>query len=669
MVDWTESERRRSVILLATVLVLLAILAWWLWRPETSFDGAVDLSDENATIAEPEIPEAATESLQPTLPESVGEPPVPVAEGPEPPTIDVVRVDHDGNSIVSGRAEPGSSVNILLDGEEVARTEVGPDGSFAVILKFPVAQSQRMVSLMMELDWHDPVESEAVVIIAPSLPLGLAEDPSERDSSEVLAVLQTDTGNSPAETSGSEQLESSVTVSTGSDSQTVVDEVSTDTKASDLAESDAAGTGTSARDMNVRDEGVPTGREEDSGSEEATLALGEVGGPLVTEANTPETVQLPEPDAPVPSDTDTDRTEADASVEITLVPRDGDAGLLSERDVWESAGLPIPEGAVADDIGTIQAESSDAVAETELEDGERTDRSLEALNRRQQGDLLKLTTSTDETGVPVIQDLLASGSVPADDASVQGFDGSEDLALKVDDPRLGSDTTASSRPRLPKVDIDSGSLRSGGNGVAVPTPEIDNQGNGEAIQAGLDQASPTVLLADRGGIRVLQSGGDGSQGLSEVTIDAISYDETGEVQIGGRGRASRFVRVYLDNRPIQTVRIDDGGQWRTPLPDVESGVFDLRVDELDSEGQVTSRMEIPFMREDREVLEELHSSASGEGKTRIKVITVQRGNTLWGIARERYGKGILYVRVFEANRARIRDPDLIYPGQIFAIPG
>jgi len=38
------------------------------------------------------------------------------------------------------------------------------------------------------------------------------------------------------------------------------------------------------------------------------------------------------------------------------------------------------------------------------------------------------------------------------------------------------------------------------------------------------------------------------------------------------------------------------------------------------------------------------------------------------ISREHYGEGILYVRVFEANRDRIRDPDLIYPGQVFALP-
>ena len=52
----------------------------------------------------------------------------------------------------------------------------------------------------------------------------------------------------------------------------------------------------------------------------------------------------------------------------------------------------------------------------------------------------------------------------------------------------------------------------------------------------------------------------------------------------------------------------------------------------------------------------------------VRRVVVQRGNTLWGIARRNYGEGILYVRVFEANRDKIRDPDLIYPGQVFNVP-
>ena len=49
-------------------------------------------------------------------------------------------------------------------------------------------------------------------------------------------------------------------------------------------------------------------------------------------------------------------------------------------------------------------------------------------------------------------------------------------------------------------------------------------------------------------------------------------------------------------------------------------------------------------------------------------ITVQPGYTLWGIARDNMGEGVMYVQVYKANRDKIRDPDLIYPGQVFMMP-
>jgi nucleoid-associated protein YgaU len=50
-------------------------------------------------------------------------------------------------------------------------------------------------------------------------------------------------------------------------------------------------------------------------------------------------------------------------------------------------------------------------------------------------------------------------------------------------------------------------------------------------------------------------------------------------------------------------------------------------------------------------------------------VTVQPGFTLWGIAQDRMGDGVMYVQLFEANKDKIKDPNLIYPGQVFTMPG
>ena len=50
------------------------------------------------------------------------------------------------------------------------------------------------------------------------------------------------------------------------------------------------------------------------------------------------------------------------------------------------------------------------------------------------------------------------------------------------------------------------------------------------------------------------------------------------------------------------------------------------------------------------------------------IAVVQPGNSLWRIARGTYGSGLQYTVIYEANKDQIRDPDLIYPGQIFTLP-
>jgi nucleoid-associated protein YgaU len=182
-----------------------------------------------------------------------------------------------------------------------------------------------------------------------------------------------------------------------------------------------------------------------------------------------------------------------------------------------------------------------------------------------------------------------------------------------------------------------------------------------------EPAAPSVLIADQDGVRVLQPGGAGPQVLEAIALDTISYDDEGEVTLAGRGTGPGFVRVYLNNQPVQTLQIDDNGQWRAPLPDVDTGIYTLRIDEIDAEGGVVSRVETPFKREEPEVLAAAMAEQGASGSS-VKVVTVQKGNTLWGISRETYGRGILYVSVYEANRDRIKDPHWIYPGQVFTLP-
>jgi hypothetical protein len=208
-----------------------------------------------------------------------------------------------------------------------------------------------------------------------------------------------------------------------------------------------------------------------------------------------------------------------------------------------------------------------------------------------------------------------------------------------------------------QVDLPTLNAAEGSSGVPDVAPE----------DSATTPASPAVILSTAEGVNVLQGVQTPTpDALDQIALDAITYEDAGAVALTGRGTAREFVRIYLDNRPVQTTEIGTDGIWRAELPDIDSGTYTLRVDAVDDEGDVTSRVESPFRREDPEALAQ--AVERGENAAILQVVTVQPGNTLWAIARDRYGEGPAYVKVFEANRDRIRDPDLIYPGQVFAIP-
>jgi len=186
-----------------------------------------------------------------------------------------------------------------------------------------------------------------------------------------------------------------------------------------------------------------------------------------------------------------------------------------------------------------------------------------------------------------------------------------------------------------------------------------------------DVSAPPTLIAEAGGVRIVQPVARQNpvpELTANIALDTITYDPEGEVLLAGRAGAGGFVRVYLDNQPITTSRISVDGNWQIDLPDVDTGIYTLRVDEVDEDGNVQSRIETPFKREEPADVAAILAEETSQDGFDIAVKTVQAGSTLWAIAEEELGEGILYVSVFEANKDLIRDPDLIYPGQVFRIP-
>ena len=144
-----------------------------------------------------------------------------------------------------------------------------------------------------------------------------------------------------------------------------------------------------------------------------------------------------------------------------------------------------------------------------------------------------------------------------------------------------------------------------------------------------------------------------------LALESVDYDSGGNSVLGGRAPVGALLRVYVDGRAVGDVTADADGRWQLiPESSIAPGVHTLRVDQLAADGRVVQRIELPFSRAEPTV--ELASTGD-------KII-VQPGNSLRRIARRIYGVGTQYSVIYQANRTMIRDPDMIYPGQILAVP-
>ena len=264
--------------------------------------------------------------------------------------------------------------------------------------------------------------------------------------------------------------------------------------------------------------------------------------------------------------------------------------------------------------------------------------------------------------------------------------------------------------------------------AATTAPAAEATAQAETTEA---QAGTTAVAVTEEGAKVLQTDTNvAAEVAANVTIDTIAYPTPETVQFGGRGTVGNFIRLYLDNAPLgDPATVGADGTWNLTQTGIAPKIYTLRADEVDGAGTVISRYETPFKRETPEALAAVNGTAAAAAETAAPAaetaapapaadgaattdtatdtdtastdttaqatteaapaakvatatetapetatpvasvtVTVQPGFTLWGIAKRQLGQGIMYVQVYEANKDKIKDPDLIYPGQVFTLP-
>ncbi len=185
-----------------------------------------------------------------------------------------------------------------------------------------------------------------------------------------------------------------------------------------------------------------------------------------------------------------------------------------------------------------------------------------------------------------------------------------------------------------------------------------------------------------------------------VVVETVETEPGGKLHVSGRARPGAAVRLYLNDSFVSSVTAGADGRFAVTINEgVVSGSYRVRLDEVESNsGTVRARAEVPFNVPDALVTASVPTQATAPKRPetaaaqqpqlaatastvppdggspsavvvpRIATTTVSRGDSLWRISRLTYGAGTRYAVIYKANQEQIRNPNLIYPGQIFVVP-
>ena len=566
----------------------------------------------------------------------------PPAPAPAPPSFDIVRVDRQGNAVIAGRAAADCSVTVHDGDRAIGKTRADRRGEWVIVPSDTLPPGQRELSITADCNGRPVLSERVVVLVVPEPGKDIAGRPAtgdsgaiamavRRDGSGPTRVLQTPGGPAapaaPAPAAGEPAAEPAAAAAT-SPAQTTTPL---------LASGEAAGRGPAPADAPARQAALATPETPaapgDRPAEQPASAPGTASAPATTEPATISAPTTPRTAATVPPPTAPEATSAAPAEQVATVP--AAPAEPAPAAATTHAAAPAPPAAAADedddlDIGKLAARARQAVRRALGLDEEKPESPA----------LATAAAAPPPQAAP--QTAAADTASPPDAAPRPLSPAAPQVAAATPSPPAQPAPRAAPAPKTaapaaPKTAAPAARSTPDDRPASRPTPRQP----APATEVARAAPAPPVAPAP-----------------PPPAVEAVDYDDSGRLVLSGQAVADRKVIVYLDNRHIGTAEVDQRGRWAlSPATPVVPGPYTLRADLVDSTGKVLARIELPFVRG-----APLRDLPAGQ------IVVVQPGNSLWRLARRSYGRGIQYTTIYEANRDQIRDPELIFPGQVFTVP-
>lgn len=209
--------------------------------------------------------------------------------------------------------------------------------------------------------------------------------------------------------------------------------------------------------------------------------------------------------------------------------------------------------------------------------------------------------------------------------------------------------------------------------AAAPPAADPDAGAAASASSDAPAAAETAVAADG------NAGGPPPQEAVPVTIE-IAEAEGDTFRLQGRSKPGADIWIYLAGEYVGEAQATEAGRWSFEAKmGFEAGDYSIRVDQIANRaGAVATRAEVPFAFKRAGEAPAGVAGGGGDGAPKVAVldetedgvrVLIRRGDNLWTIAHHFYGDGFSYASIYRENNGQIRNPHLIYPGQVFVMPG
>jgi nucleoid-associated protein YgaU len=632
-------------------------------------------------------------------------------EGEVTPSFDVLRVEPDGSTVIAGRGQPNSKLEIKNGDTVVATADIGPSGDFAAVFDQPLAAGDYQLTLNTKDDKGTSKTSEEVATV--SVPkdgagdlLAMVSRPGE--ASRLITVPKTETASTVAE--------GATATPAGETADKPATEPATETASADAGtaagEQPAAGeTASAVEDAATTSGAAATASAPEAVAKEAQARVSavELEGRRMFIAGTAKPgalVRLYADDTLV-GETKADeqgRFVADGTIDLSVGRHTIRADVMSaDGDKVEfRASVPFdrPEG---EQVAAVVAQDN------------ATGASDAALGLIGGGTFDKLRGDADKA-LALLKGLYANGAVPSAEQLAAARSATE-IALKSlaefkpgeeegDAARTmaakASAAAADALARLRALPADAAAVGAALGSIETAVadalaPAIEKaQTMAENVAAAADGSIEALveqtaaihqkfvaLFADGRNATAaeIQTGRSALEAsLQKIVGFTVPADTTGDVAAaieklkgwastaldrlaavpaGAGADAYRQALVALEGMPSLSAA---AGAVETTTEGAASATAGSATAETAGSGTAATPAGGEAAADEPETVEQAPLQAS---KTSV---IIRRGDTLWQISRRIYGKGVRYTTIYLANEDQITDPDRIIPGQVFGVP-